>query len=312
MAGGAYVDLKGLALLRHRAQGFSYLPSQPVHSVLSGRKQARLRGRGLDFDELRHYRPGDDIRHMDWRVTRRTGAPHVRVYTEERDRPVWVLVDQRLSMFFGSRHQLKSVAAAETAALTAWRVIGVGDRVGAILFSDDELNTFTPSRTEGALMAWLEQLTSLNNALNTGASAQPRSTALGDALRALRHRIGHDGLVVVISDFEGWDSRCQTAMKDIIRDNDAIAVVVDDPLERSIEHAHRLVVGDGQHQLEIDTQRPGTADRYRASFQDTRHRLEESLRRLGMPVIPISTHSEVSTQLQQQLGGKTVAKGRPR
>ena len=128
---GAYTTLADLARLRYDARGFSYLPGQPVQSLLSGRKRSRLRGRGLDFDELRHYRPGDDIRTMDWRVTNRTGKPHVRVYTEERDRPVMAIVDQRLPMFFGSRVRMKSVAAAEMAALTAWRVLDVGDRIGA-------------------------------------------------------------------------------------------------------------------------------------------------------------------------------------
>lgn len=99
MTAGVYLALKDLTRLRHGAHGLGFLPMQPTHSVLAGRKRARLRGRGLDFSELRRYRPGDDIRAMDWRVTRRTGNPHVRIYAEERDRPVWLLIDQRLSMF---------------------------------------------------------------------------------------------------------------------------------------------------------------------------------------------------------------------
>ena len=86
-----YTNLQDLVRLRYTAGGFSYLPRQPIRSQLAGRKRSKLRGRGLDFDELRHYRPGDDIRTMDWRVTNRTGKPHVRVYTEERDRPVCLL-----------------------------------------------------------------------------------------------------------------------------------------------------------------------------------------------------------------------------
>ena len=100
-----YTNLHALVRLRYGSEGFNYLPRQPVRSMLSGRRRSRLRGRGLDFDELRHYRPGDDIRTMDWRVTNRTGKPHVRVYTEERDRPVIAVVDQRLPMFFGSRRK---------------------------------------------------------------------------------------------------------------------------------------------------------------------------------------------------------------
>jgi uncharacterized protein (DUF58 family) len=131
-APGVYAELDDLVRLRFRARGYSFLPRQPVHSVLAGRHASRLRGRGINFEEIRHYLPGDDIRTMDWRVTARTREPHVRVYTEERDRPVLLVVDQRQSMFFGSRRAMKSVVAAEVAALAAWRVLKAGDRVGAL------------------------------------------------------------------------------------------------------------------------------------------------------------------------------------
>ena len=99
----------------HTLLDFHFRPRQPVHSLLAGRHASRLRGRGLAFEELRPYLPGDDIRTMDWHVTARTGKPHVRVYTEEKDRPVLLVVDQRQNMFFGSKRAMKSVAAAEAA-----------------------------------------------------------------------------------------------------------------------------------------------------------------------------------------------------
>src|SRR5210317_2342592 len=149
------VSLAHLRALEFTARGFSFLPRQPVHSILSGRHASRLRGRGLNFEELRHYRPGDDIRTMDWKVTNRTGKPHVRVYTEERERPVLLVVDQRVSMFFGSQRAMKSAVAAEIAALAAWRVLSVGDRVGAILFNDSRTIEAKPSRNERKIIGWL-------------------------------------------------------------------------------------------------------------------------------------------------------------
>src|SRR5579871_4590516 len=98
-----YVTLVDLIRLKGHAKGFSFLPRQPVQSILAGRHASKLRGRGLDFEELRHYQDGDDPRAMDWLATARLNAPYVRVYTEERDRAVLLLIDQRLSMFFGSR-----------------------------------------------------------------------------------------------------------------------------------------------------------------------------------------------------------------
>src|SRR6476659_1912324 len=127
---GVYVDLEHLIMLEQRGRRVSLLPRQPVQSLLSGRYASRMRGRGLNFEEIRDYRLGDDIRSIDWKVTQRLGKPHIRVFNEERDRAGLLVVDQRLSMFFGSKLTMKSVTAAETAAIVAWRILNVGDRVG--------------------------------------------------------------------------------------------------------------------------------------------------------------------------------------
>src|SRR5262244_1272240 len=133
---GVYVDLEEMIALEYRSRKVSFLPRQPVHSLLSGRFASRMRGRGLNFEEIRDYRSGDDVRQIDWKVTARLQKPHVRVFNEERDRPALLIVDQRLAMFFGSRYAMKSVTAAQAAAIGAWRVLGVGDRVGAVVFND--------------------------------------------------------------------------------------------------------------------------------------------------------------------------------
>src|SRR5499425_2229859 len=133
---GVYVDLEEMIALEYRGRKVSFLPRQPVHSLFSGRFASRMRGRGLNFEEIRDYRPGDDVRSIDWKVTARLQKPHVRVFNEERDRRSLLVVDQRLSMFFGSKLAMKSVTAAQAAAIAAWRILGVGDRVGAIVFDD--------------------------------------------------------------------------------------------------------------------------------------------------------------------------------
>ena len=100
---GVYVSLDDLLALEYRGRKVSFLPHQPVRSLLSGRFASRMRGRGLNFEEIRDYRPGDDVRSIDWKVTARLQKPHIRVFNEERDRQTLLVVDQRLSMFFGSR-----------------------------------------------------------------------------------------------------------------------------------------------------------------------------------------------------------------
>ena len=132
-----HVSLAHLRSLEGAAKGLSFLPRQPSASSLNGRHASRLRGRGLNFEELRDYLPGDDIRSIDWKASARTGVPHVRVFTEERDRPALLVVDQRMSMYFGSVLNLKSVTAAEAAAIATFRILAAGDRVGGIVFDDE-------------------------------------------------------------------------------------------------------------------------------------------------------------------------------
>ena len=98
-----YTNMDALRRLKVHSRGFSFHSRQPANSVLAGKYVSKLRGRGLNFEELRHYCPGDDIRCMDWKVTRRTGKPHIKVYTEERERNIYLIIDQRHSMFFGSQ-----------------------------------------------------------------------------------------------------------------------------------------------------------------------------------------------------------------
>src|SRR3954462_15485055 len=149
---GVYIDLDDLIALEYRGRKVSFLPRQPVHSLLSGRFASRMRGRGLNFEEIRDYRPGDDVRSIDSKVTARLQKPHVRVFNEERDRQALLVVDQRLPMFFGSQRSMKSVTAAEAAAISAWRVLGAGDRVGAIVFNDTELAEFRPRRSRATVL----------------------------------------------------------------------------------------------------------------------------------------------------------------
>jgi uncharacterized protein (DUF58 family) len=301
-AEGIYIDAASLARLRHDAHGFSFLPRQPMGSPLSGRRRSRLRGRGLDFEELRNYRPGDDIRTMDWRVTNRTGRPHVRVYTEERDRPVILLVDQRLGMFFGSRVKMKSVVAAELAALTAWRVRSEGDRVGAILFNDSRCVHSRPARSERRLMNSLAQLSAMNAELRADPDAAPHPGQLANALAIAERMIGHDYLLCIISDFSGWDSACLASVKRIARHNDLIAALVYDPLESDISRAASLVVSDGRYQFQLEPERQELGRRFAASFRDSLGELRGELRKHGMPVLPIDTVAPVFEQLRNQLG----------
>ena len=271
-----------------------------------GRKRSALRGRGLDFIELRDYRPGDDIRSMDWRVSNRTRKPHVRIYAEEKDRPVMLVIDQRISMFFGSQWKTKSVTAAELAAVAAWRVQDVGDRVGAIVFNDTEMEEYKPSRSRQMLLHVLSRITRFNRDLSvaerTRQGEPPAAITVEKVLRATERLVDHDYLVVFISDFAGWGDPALASLKRIARHNDVIAGLVFDPLESDISSASQLVVSDGDYQLQIDPDEDRLSDRFREVFDSSLGGLQDELRKHDVPVLPISTEEPVFDQLRSHLG----------
>ncbi len=301
---GVYATLEQLVRLRHRATGFSLLPRQPVHSLLSGRHASKLRGRGLNFEEIRAYQPGDDIRQIDWKVTARTRQPHSRVYTEERERPVILLVDQRLGMFFGSRQNLKSVTAAEAAALAAWRTIAAQDRVGAVVFNDAELREVRPQRSRSAVMRILQDLLDMNHALRADSPQPANPRALNDALRRASQLAPHDGLVLLITDGDGSDQQTERLVTGIARHNDVLVVFIFDPLEGDLPAADRLVMSDGARQLEVNTGDQALRTSFRNDFTQRRASGKRFLLTREAPVLPLSAAEDTVDQVARSLGAR--------
>jgi len=307
----AYVTLDDLLRLRHSAKGFSFLPKQPVHSLLAGRHASRLRGRGLEFEELRRYHEGDDVRAIDWRATARLGEPQLRVYTEERDRPVILLVDQRLSMFFGSRGAMKSVVAAEAAALAAWRVTSLGDRVGGIVFSENVLGEIRPRARQAAIGPLFAAIVRANRALKADDSraAEPGlfNVALSNALRLL----SHDGLLVLITDAAGANAETVRLVTEITAHNDVLCLFVFDPLEEMLPDIGRVVVAEAGRQIEIQSSSAGLRSRFAAGFAQRRSAIEGFSRRHAIPMLPLSTERDTMAQLQEMLGRRLARKAEP-
>jgi uncharacterized protein (DUF58 family) len=297
-----YVDRDELMRLRFRASGFSFLPRQPIHSVLSGQHASRLRGRGLNFEELRGYLRGDDPRHIDWKVTARTGKPHVRVYTEEKDRTVWLVIDQRITMFFGSRRRMKSVVAAEAAAVAAWRVLAQRDRVGAIVFDDRELGVIEPLRSEQRVTRILDCVVEKNHALDARSGIVPGPGMLNRALRRVAELARHDTLVCVISDGAGVDAETRRHVTRLTAHNDVLFAFIYDPLERAFPDAGRLVFTDGRGQVEFDTGQRRLRERYQRDFDQRLGRMSATSRRHSIPLLELHTEAPVLEQVRGQLG----------
>lgn len=307
---GVYVDLEELIALEYRGRKVSFLPRQPVHSLLSGRFASRMRGRGLNFEEIRDYRAGDDVRSIDWKVTARLQKPHIRVFNEERDRQAILVVDQRLSMFFGSRLAMKSVSAAQAAAIGAWRVLGVGDRVAAIVFNDRDLVEVGARRSRATVLQILSVIVAQNQALGVGRGLVPAPGMLNTALELARRSAPHDAVVIIISDFDGADDATRQMIGAIARHNDVVALLVHDPLQSDLPPSASMTVTDGELQIRLEVGRDSVR---KGISQATEERLKGVFAwtpELGVPVLPLSAAEETTTQLRRLLGAMPARHGR--
>lgn len=299
---GVYADFDDLVRLRAHASGFSFLPRQPVHSILAGRYASRLRGRGLNFEELRAYLPGDDTRNIDWKVTARSSEPYVRVYTEEKDRPVWLLIDQRVSMFFASRGRMKSVVAAEAAAVAAWRALAQGDRCGAIVIGDDGLAVIPPRRSEETVSRILREVVRHNRSLDATLDRAPAPGRLDEALERCAALAPHDCLVCLVSDGYGVTADSRRYVTTIGRHNDVLMAFIYDRMEAELPSAGALSFVDAEGAIAFDSSRNRWREAFRDDFDARLANLEELSRKHAIPLLPLDTERPVPDQLRELLG----------
>jgi len=297
-----YTDLSRLTALQYKARDFSFLPNQPVHSILNGRYASRVRGRGLNFEEIRQYRPGDDVRTIDWKVTARMREAHCRVYTEERDRPVLMLVDQRIDMFYGTRVYMKSVIAAEAAALAAWRVLAVGDRIGALVFDDQQVDEIRPRRSREAAMHILKSITRFNQAMTADAAIEPNPDMLNEVLKSALRLAGHDFLVLIISDFQGADEGTKQMLKQLSAHNDVLGLLVYDPSATNLPGSKDLVVTDGRLQAELTLGQERVRQDVESFSSGRIANLLAWRKEIGVTMLPLNTAEEVTPQVQKLFG----------
>jgi uncharacterized protein (DUF58 family) len=301
---GVYLTLRDMVRLRGQASGFSLLPRQPPGSVLVGRHASALRGRGLNFEELRGYQDGDDVRMIDWLVTARQRSPHIRVYTEERDRAVILIVDQRRSMFFGSQIAMKSVVAATAAALAAWRVHAVGDRISAVVFNDETAVLVPPLRGLASVERVMGEVARMNGELDAR-GGQNNPAMLNEALSKAARIAKHDCLVIILSDAYGADEETRKLVTNTSLHNDVVAAFIYDPLEEALPAIGEVVLAEGDLRLGIDTRSERLREHYARSFAERRERVAAFGRHRAIPILPLRTDRDVASQLRAALAPRT-------
>ncbi len=298
---GANIVLGDLLRWRLAAQHIP-LENRRNSSQLAGGRRSTLRGRGIDFDEVRLYQAGDDVRAIDWRVTARMGKPHTKVFREEKERPVILMIDLRSAMFFGSRRCFKSVMVAHTAALLAWATLEAGDRIGAMLISDDGIVDIKPRRSRHTVLQLFRQILAINQRhelVKKTTTANTEAPSLHDAMQQLRAITKPGSCTILLSDFNDWNDDCTRALHPIVRHSQCFAVQTTDVLEQKMPTLGLVRLRSGLRTATIDTQDQKMLARFQQQRQQHQQKLHDALRTLKIPQLSLHTNELLFPALRQ-------------
>lgn len=295
---GYDIQLNELVALRTPARGVAFRHHRKVSATLGGAYYSNHRGRGMDFDEVRLYQPGDDLRSVDWRVTARRNTPHTKVYKEERERPIYIVVDFRSTMYFGTRVAFKSVIAAKIAAILSWVAVESGDRVGALLITPTGSIILRPQARQKAALVIIKKLADVTQ-------QQPHHYQLGaevvvDSFKMLTQVIRPNGLVFLISDFQGIDVSTLSVLQNIAQKQQLVSVMVYDALEETLPHRGEYTFADESNRLSIVAS-DAVCDSYRATFSQRLTELRAWHHQQSAKWIKLRTDDNIISTLRQWL-----------
>ncbi len=289
-----YPDFNDLLSFKQKKRFKAPLSHKKVTTLASGNHHSAFRGQGLDFDAVRPYVPGDDIRNIDWRVTARTGSAHLKLFKEEKERQTYICIDMNSYMRFGTKNTFKSVQAARVASLLGWRSLRENDRVGALIFGDSPggLHFFPSKRTRQSLLEMLKELT-----------LPPKEThnvSIEKALKHLSKKVHKGSQIFLISDFIDLSNSFEkeASLSLLSRTCDLIFISINDLSDQVLTPAGMIgFCSEEGEKLYIDTDNTEGQKAFALQWQENRKRLEEVTKRFKIPLISLSTASDVQSEL---------------
>ena len=297
---GAYVDFQHLASFQLAAKHLPLEKNRKAISFLNGPYKTQIRGRGMEFEDVRQYQPGDDIRNIDWRVSARTGKAHSKVFHEEREKPVFIVVDQRAQMFFASSTAMKSVLAADLAAYIAWAAKHKGDRVGALIFNDNTQQDIRPRNQRKTVLQILHHLSEYNQQLSGFNEHAKRS--INDALLELKRVAKPGSQLFIISDFADLDAKSEHLLHDLAKHSEVVALQTLDKLDKELPSQGIYKASNGSANIVFNAGKKSTREQYHQAFSKQQDFIQQSLGKYQIPLIPIYTHENPLACLQYYFG----------
>lgn len=299
---GIDLDVKTLINTRFLAKNLEFPPSKKVSQEINGRYLSTTRGRGIDFDEVRKYQAGDDIRNMDWRVTARTDIPHTKVYKEEKDKPVIIAVDLGSSMQFGTKRALKSVAAAEIAALLGWSANLAGERVGGLAFSEKSHFESKPTHGDKGVLKLINCICKQTE--KKIENLHPNY--FGSALFRLSKVCRSGTSLIIVSDFRSVTKDGWHLIKILSAKCDLFLINLYDPIEKEPPPPGIYGITDGKSRIELNTNDKGTITKYRDFFNSHNKSLLEFCKKNSIFLTDIST-GDSGNNLLSKLTNRSIS-----
>jgi uncharacterized protein (DUF58 family) len=262
-----------------------------VNDLLAGEYHSVFKGRGMEFDTVREYVPGDEIRSIDWNVTARAGAPYIKTFCEERELTVMLAVDISASGAFGSQRLSKMETAVEVAAVLMFTALKNNDKLGLLFFADDVIKYIPPRKGRGSVLRLIREL------LATQPVKAP--TDIGKALEFLSRVQRRRCVMFLMSDFLGPD--CSRALAIANQRHDCIAVTLSDPREAALPDVGFITLRDAETDelVELDTRHPKVRALFARAAVEREEKLSESLRRANVDRLEIHTDQPYANSLQR-------------
>lgn len=292
---GVSVTLSELISMQRFADKGYYPPDS--YAQRPGDHKSKLRGRGIDFSEARNYQAGDEIRHMEWRITARTGRPHVKVYHEERERPVVIFIDFNPSMYFGTQIAFKSVIASRLAAIIAWTAARQGDRIGGFLFSNDKHHEFIPRSRQAGVLPLLAKI--CNYSEDYSDKVFKRSRSFSHALRRMRRVAKPGSIIILITDFYNMDEHAERHLNNLRSHNDLLAYHICDPLEISPPPPGQYAITDGKQDFLLDTSIDSIVSDYKLAFTQKFSSVQNLLNLLQIQYVQVTPSHDLPLLVRQ-------------
>lgn len=293
---GLFASLDELMKMRKLTKYVQKLNYKKVFSNQTGDIKSVFKGRGMEFEEIRAYAYGDDIRDIDWRVTARKQQPYTKVYAEERDRQVYVWLDLSASMVFGTKKELKSVTASKLAALIGWLSLEKKDRFGIVIFDGIKTWWFKPQNSRAQLLAVLKKIAELSASVIQNPQADEKE--LLKSVKLLEQNVKNRASVFIISDFRHDFVNLKTELAALARRHNLYLIDVYDTLEEKAPKAGEYLAQYGAKKLIFDSASREYRRQYEVYFSQKRQDWRDFCRQNGCSRLEFRTDTDIRESLR--------------